>query len=78
MEPEQDWKVPRKRRRMLIKLGVSSEEVKLASRSRKGYWRMLSNGLVQFALNNAYLAKQGVPSLRDLWASSKYGDKVKT
>jgi len=33
-----DWKLPRKRRRMLIKLGVPPEEVKKASRSRKGYW----------------------------------------
>jgi RNA-directed DNA polymerase len=72
-----DWKLPRKRRRMLIKLGVSADEVKKASRSRKGYWRMSSNSLVQFALNNAYLAKQGVPSLQDLWVSFKYGDKPK-
>lgn len=73
-----DWKVPRKRRRMLIKLGVSPERVKLASRSRKGYWRMSGNSLVQLALNNAYLTQQGVPSLKELWVSFKHGDQVKS
>jgi RNA-directed DNA polymerase len=72
-----DWKLPRKRRRMLIKLGVSPEEVKMASRSRKGYWRMSQNSLVRLALNNTYLANQGVPSMRDLWVRFKYGDKAK-
>jgi len=72
-----DWKVPRKRRRMLIKLGVPSEEVKKASRARKGYWRMSQNSLVRLALNNTYLTKQGVPSMRELWVRFKYGDKAK-
>lgn len=71
-----DWKIPRKRRRMLINLGVSPERVKLATRSRKGYWRMSNNSLVQLALNNAYLTRKGVPSLRDLWVSFKYGGKA--
>ena len=72
-----DWKLPRKRRRMLIKLGISPSEVKKASRSRKGYWRMSRNSLVSIALNNTYLAKQGVPSLRELWIHFKYGEKAK-
>lgn len=70
------WKRPRKRRRMLIQLGINPDEVKLASRSRKGYWRMSSNSLVQAALNDAYLKKQGVPSLRNLWVVFKFGDKA--
>ena len=72
-----DWKLPRKRRRMLIKLGVSPDEVKKASRARKGYWRMSQNSLVRLALNNTYLAKQGVPSMRELWVRFKYGDQPK-
>jgi RNA-directed DNA polymerase len=72
-----DWKVSRKRRRMLIRLGVPPDEVKKASRSRKGYWRMSSNSLVQIALNNDYLKQKGVPSMRDLWVRFKYGDKAK-
>ena len=71
-----DWKVPRKRRRMLIRLGVAPEEVKKASRSRKGYWRMSNNSLVRLALNNAYLHQQGIPSMRDLWVRFKYGEKA--
>lgn len=70
------WKLPRTRRRMLIKLGVHPDQVKLASRSRKGYWRMSSNSLVQTALNDAYLQSQGVPSLRNLWVVFKFGDKA--
>jgi len=62
---------------MLIRLGVSPDEVKKASRSRKGYWRMSSNSLVQIALNNAYLQRKGVPSMRDLWVRFKYGDQAK-
>lgn len=71
-----DWKLPRKRRRMLIKLGISPEEVKKASRARKGYWRMSRNSLVSIALNNTYLTKQGVPSIRELWVRFKYGDQA--
>lgn len=72
-----DWKLPRKRRRMLIKLGISPQEVKKASRARKGYWRMSRNSLVSIALNNTYLTKQGVPSIRGLWVRFKYGDKAR-
>jgi len=50
--------------------------VKLASRSRKGYWQMSQNSLVRLALNDAYLKEQGVPSLRDLWIVFEYTDKA--
>ena len=72
-----DWKVPRQRRRMLIRLGVPPDEVKKASRSRKGYWRMSSNSLVSQALNNDYLKQQGIPSMPDLWVCFKYGAKAR-
>ena len=62
---------------MLIKLGVSADEVKKASRARKGYWRMSQNSLVRLALNNTYLAKQGVPSMRELWVRFIYGDQAR-
>ncbi len=71
------WKLPRKRRRMLIKLGVEPSAVKLASRSRKGYWRLSSNPLVQYALSDKWLETQGVPSLSKLWIVFKYGDRAK-
>jgi len=71
------WKLPSMRRRMLIKLGVDPSAVKLASRSRKGYWRLSSNPLVQYALSDDWLESQNVPSLSKLWIVFKYGDKAK-
>jgi len=71
-----DWKRPRKRRRMLIRMGIPPGEVKKASRSRKGYWRMSRNSLLSIALNNHYLTQQGVPSIGELWVRFKYGDKA--
>ena len=70
------WKLPRKRRRMLIKLGVDPAKVKLASRSRKGHWRLSNNSLLRAALNDDYLKSQGVPSLRNLWVVFKFGDSA--
>ncbi len=58
---------PRTRRRNLLALGVNPERVHMASRSRKGYWRMSQNELVRFALNNRWLEEQGVPDLRAVW-----------
>ncbi len=67
------WKRPRTRRRHLLALGISSEDVKLATRSRKGYWRMAHNGIVQRALNNRWLWEQGVPNMRQQWIDLHYG-----
>jgi RNA-directed DNA polymerase len=67
------WKQPRTRRRNLIKLGANPKQVKLATRSRKGYWRMSSNSIVQSALTNAYLHAQGVPEMRAKWIAMHYG-----
>src|ERR1035437_6936417 len=41
---------PRTRRRHLLALGVNPGKVHMATRSRKGYWRMSKNELVQIAL----------------------------
>lgn len=67
------WKQPRTRRRHLIALGISREEVKMATRSRKGYWRMSSNALVQRALSKDWLLTQGVPDMRSRWIAIHYG-----
>ena len=67
------WKRPRTRRRHLLALGIPRDEVKKASRSRRGYWRMSGNGLVQRALNKAWLWGQGVPNLRQQWIDLHYG-----
>jgi hypothetical protein len=57
------WKQPRTRRRHLLALGADPETVHMATRSRKGYWRMSQNEIVRFALNNRWLEEQGVPDL---------------
>ena len=70
------WKQPRTRRRHLLALGISREEVHMASRSRKGYWRMSGNSLVQRALTNRWLREQGVPDLKQIWIGLHYPVKV--
>jgi RNA-directed DNA polymerase len=67
------WKRPGTRRRHLLALGIPPEEVHMATRSRKGYWRMSGNSIVQRALTNAWLHEQGVPDMRTLWITLHYG-----
>jgi len=68
------WKQPRTRRRHLIALGIDPETVRMATRSRKGYWRMSGNALVQAALNKQWLFDQGVPQLRPRWIAIHFGE----
>jgi RNA-directed DNA polymerase len=67
------WKRPRTRRRHLLALGIPKDEVRMATRSRKGYWRMSHNSVVQRALTNRWLHDQGVPNMRALWITLRYG-----
>ena len=71
------WKRPGTRRRHLIALGIKPEEVHMATRSRKGYWRMSGNSIVQRALTNRWLHEQGVPDMRTLWITLHYGPKAR-
>jgi len=66
------WGRPRTRRRRLLSLGIGKAEVKLASRSRKGHWRMSHNSVVQRAMTNEWLTSQSVPSLTKQWKSIRY------
>jgi len=58
------WKRPRTRRRHLLALGIPKDDVRMATRSRKGYWRMAGNSIVQQALTKQWLWDQGVPNMR--------------
>ena len=69
------WKKPRTRRRNLLKLGANPKKVHMATRSRKGYWRMSRNKIVHQCLNNRWLKEQGVPEMREIWIKLHYGDK---
>jgi len=71
------WKQPRTRRRHLLALGIPREEVHMATRSRKGYWRMSANSIVQRALTNRWLHEQGVPDMRTSWITLHYGPKAR-
>jgi RNA-directed DNA polymerase len=67
------WKQPRTRRRHLLALGADPATVHMATRSRKGYWRMSQNEIVRYALNNRWLEEQGVPDMRAVWMVLHYG-----
>jgi RNA-directed DNA polymerase len=71
------WKQPRTRRRHLLALGADPDTVHMATRSRKGYWRMSQNEIVRFALNNRWLEEQGVPDMRAVWIVLHYGPKAR-
>ncbi len=71
------WKQPRTRRRKLLALGAFPEKVHMATRSRKGYWRMSRNSIVHHALNNRWLEEQGVPDMRAIWIALHYGPKAR-
>ena len=71
------WKQPRTRRRHLLALGADPKTVHMATRSRKGYWRMSQNEIVRFALNNRWLEEQGVPDLRAIWIKLHYGPQAR-
>ena len=47
----------------MLALGADPDKVHMATRSRKGYWRMSQNEIVRFALNNRWLEEQGVPDM---------------
>lgn len=67
------WKQPRTRRRNLLALGADPGTVHMATRSRKGYWRMSQNEIVRHALNNRWLEEQGVPDVKTIWIVLHYG-----
>ncbi len=47
------------------------------TKSRKGYWRMSANSIVQRALNNRWPKEQGVPELRSIWIRLHHGAEMK-
>jgi RNA-directed DNA polymerase len=62
------WRRPKTRRRNLIRLGVPRRQAIRHARSRKGYWHMSKTIASGVGLTNAWLAVQGVLSLKTLWA----------
>ena len=57
-------------------VSLRTETLYKAGAMGKGYWRMSGNGIVQIALNNAWLKEQGVPDMRAKWVALHYPDQV--
>lgn len=60
--------------------GLQSREKSLddsGARSRKGYWRMSGNSVVQRALSNRWLQEQGVRDMKQQWIAIHYPDQGK-
>ncbi len=66
------WKKPRKRMSELMKLGTSRKEAILAGRSRKGLWVLSRTLATQTGMTDAWLASQGVLSLKERWVAIHY------
>lgn len=62
------WRRPKRRREMLIRLGVPRRQAIRHARSRKSYWHMAKTIASGVGLTNAWLADQGLLSLKTLWA----------
>jgi RNA-directed DNA polymerase len=53
---------------MLIRLGVPRRQAIRHARSRKGYWHMAKTIASGVGMTNAWLAEQGLLSMKTLWA----------
>ena len=71
------WGRPRTRRRKLLQLGIGRDEVHMASRSRKGPWRLCHTSIVLRALTVKWLEDQGTPSIEKQWNLIRYPDGPK-
>ncbi len=57
------WRRPKRRREMLIQLGVPRRQAIRHARSRKGAWHMAKTIASGVGMTNAWLAEQGLLSL---------------
>lgn len=60
------WKKPRTRVRQLEKLGVKPYQAYQWGNTRKGHWRTVHSPILLRTLNNAFLKKEGLLSLKDI------------
>lgn len=57
------WKLPRTRRKNLVKLGMDKYKAYQYSNTRKGYWRISSSPILSKTLTNKYLEEIGYISI---------------
>ena len=66
------WRRCRKRVGELLKLGVSQKQAVLTALSRKSYWHLSRTMATQSGMTDAWLASQGLVSMRDIWIAFHY------
>ncbi len=69
------WRKPRTKVQNLLKRGVRIQSAVACGITSKGPWRSSKTPGIQEALNNAYLKKAGLYSLRDGWIKVHYPDQ---
>ncbi|MFM7221692.1 MAG: group II intron reverse transcriptase/maturase [Nodosilinea sp.] len=65
------WGRPRTRIQKLLELGTDKRHAIRTGISRKGYWRLSRTLATQTGMTNAWLAEQGLLSIKDLWIKSQ-------
>jgi RNA-directed DNA polymerase len=60
------WKTPKTRIHQLKRLGAKSHLAYQWGNTRKGYWRIAHSPILQRTLNNTFLNKEGLLSLKDV------------
>ena len=60
------WRRPKRRRQMLIRLGVPTRQAIRHARSRQSYWHMSKTIAGGVGLTNAWLAEQGLLSMKTM------------
>ena len=61
------WRRVRTKVRHWLALGTSKRQAILTALSRKSYWHLSRTLATQTGITNRWLARQGLPSIRDLW-----------
>ena len=72
------WRWPRTKIKNLLALGVSLKSAIQHGVSSKSYWHMARTPVTQQALNNTWLAAQGLLSVKDLWCKAQGYTQKKT
>ncbi|MBB3063095.1 hypothetical protein FHS09_003947 [Microbulbifer rhizosphaerae] len=67
------WRKPRTKIRNLLHLGVPLKLAISCGMTSKGYWYSARTEGIHRGLNDAYLAAQGLLSLRTRWVEIHYG-----
>lgn len=66
------WKRPKKRYQELRKLKVTERQIKMVVSSRKAYWKLSRTLATNMGMGNAWLAEQGLISLKKQWIKIHY------